>query len=267
LSVTDVERLIRDPYAIYAKHVLRLRPLDPLVRLPDPRIKGIAIHGLLDQFIKAVAQGTATLDRESFLDHAREVLDREVPWPTARLLWQGQLARSAEWFVANEEERRSVCELAASEIQAVSLFDDLGFTLTARADRIDRAQDGTLVLYDYKTGSVPTKAQQKMFNKQLLLEAAMAEAGDFKDMLPAHVSRAAYIGIGSQTEMEAPLDEEPPHDVWAQFRELIAAYLRNETGFTSRRMMERDSDTGDYDQLARYGEWDETLHPVAEDLS
>lgn len=34
LSVTEIKRLIRDPYAIYARHVLRLRPLDPLVKTP-----------------------------------------------------------------------------------------------------------------------------------------------------------------------------------------------------------------------------------------
>jgi len=41
LSVTEIKRLIRDPYAIYAKHVLRLRPLDPLVQEPDALLREI----------------------------------------------------------------------------------------------------------------------------------------------------------------------------------------------------------------------------------
>ena len=44
LSVTEIKRLIRDPYAIYAKHVLRLRPLNPLVRTPDALLRGTVVH-------------------------------------------------------------------------------------------------------------------------------------------------------------------------------------------------------------------------------
>ena len=40
LSVTAVARLIRDPYAIYADKVLRLRPLDPLRPAPDAAERG-----------------------------------------------------------------------------------------------------------------------------------------------------------------------------------------------------------------------------------
>ncbi|MEM7317598.1 MAG: double-strand break repair protein AddB, partial [Pseudomonadota bacterium] len=44
LSVTEIKRLIRDPYAIYARHVLRLRPLDPLVQAPDALLRGVVVH-------------------------------------------------------------------------------------------------------------------------------------------------------------------------------------------------------------------------------
>ncbi len=37
LSVTEVETLVRDPYAIYARHVLGLDPLDPIGAAPTPR--------------------------------------------------------------------------------------------------------------------------------------------------------------------------------------------------------------------------------------
>ncbi|WP_050928787.1 double-strand break repair protein AddB, partial [Aestuariivita boseongensis] len=267
LSVTDIKRLIRDPYAIYARHVLRLKPLDPLVRLPDPRIKGIVVHDVLERYIKALDDGTATLDRDSFLAMALEALEQDIPWPTARLLWLGQLARSADWFLAGEAERRKTAQCLASEVTAGREIPALAFTLTARADRIDQTDDGDLILYDYKTGQPPTKPQQQKFDKQLLLEAAMAEAGAFRDIPAAPVAQAVFIGLGAGKISPAPLEDDPPAKVWDEFCELIAAYLQESTGYTSRRMLEKDTDTGDYDQLARYGEWDDTHTPTPEDLT
>ena len=52
LSVTQIETLIRDPYAIYARHVLRLRPLEPLDADPAAAERGTAIHDALDAFLK-----------------------------------------------------------------------------------------------------------------------------------------------------------------------------------------------------------------------
>ncbi len=267
LSVTEIKRLIRDPYAIYARHILRLKPLDPLVRLPDPRVKGIVVHDILEQFVKALDEGSRALNRESFLDLAFEVLNKDIPWPTARLLWMAQLARSADWFLDGEAERREGARRLGSEVAAARDVKALDFTLTARADRIDQTNTGELIIYDYKTGQPPTKRQQQKFDKQLLLEAAMAEAGAFANIEPATVAEAFFLGIGAARPSAAPLREEPPEKVWEEFCSLIAAYHQPETGYTARRMLEKDTDVGDYDQLARYGEWDDTTDPAPEDLT
>ena len=143
----------------------------------------------------------------------------------------------------------------------------MSFTLTARADRIDLKDDGRLALYDYKTGQPPTESQQKKFDKQLLLEAAMAEAGAFDGIDPSDVAEARFIGLSAAKEVAAPLADEPTGKVWAEFCELIGAYQQHNTGYTARRMLERDTNTGDFDQLARFGEWDDTHDPVPEDLA
>ncbi len=267
LSVTEIKRLIRDPYAIYARHVLRLKPLDPLVRLPDPRVKGNFVHEVLDRFVQALDDGTATLTRDSFLALAQDVMATDIPWPTARILWMGQLARSADWFLATEAARRETADRLGSEITAAREIEDLAFTLTARADRIDLGHDGRLLIYDYKTGQPPSKAQQLKFDKQLLLENVLAQDGAFKDIPPTEVSAASFIGLGASKEVPAPISEEPPEKVWAEFCDLIQAYQDPATGYTARRMLEKDTDIGDYDQLARYGEWDDTQDPVHEDLA
>ena len=40
LSVTEIETWRRDPYAIYARHILRLKPLDPLDAEPGAAERG-----------------------------------------------------------------------------------------------------------------------------------------------------------------------------------------------------------------------------------
>ena len=115
------------------------------------------------------------------------------------------------------------------------------------------------MIYDYKTGTPPSPRQQKEFDKQLLFEAAMAERGDFEGLGAVPVLRAAYIGMGGTPGLrDAPLDEEPVARIMAELARLIAAYDDPERGYAARRAMHSTREAGDYDQLARFGEWDAT---------
>ncbi|WP_412552859.1 double-strand break repair protein AddB [Shimia sp. MIT1388] len=268
LSVTEIKRLIRDPYAIYAKHVLRLRPLDPLMRAPDALLRGIIVHEILETLIKTSMADQTPVTRDQILAISETVLAQNVPWATARALWQARLDRVADHIVHGEEKRRKRGEPLAFETQAEGTIPELGFRLTAKADRVDRTETGALILYDYKTGAPPSKDEQTYFDKQLLLEAAMAEQGGFKDIDPSDVADAIYIGLGtSPKDQPAPLLETPPTKVWEEFIALIEHYLADGKGFTSRRAMRTERDESDYDQLARFGEWDATDEPTPEALS
>ncbi len=259
LSVTEIKRLIRDPYAIYAKHVLRLKPLDPLMRTPDALLRGIVVHEILETLIKEHRDQDTPITRERIAEISETVLAQNVPWATARALWQARLDRVADHIVKGEELRQTRGEPLCFETRARGTIDHLGFTLTATADRIDRTPTGDLILYDYKTGAPPSKDEQTYFDKQLLLEAAMATQGGFVDVDPADVADAIYIGLGTMPkDQPAPLLDNPPEKVWEEFTTLISHYLEDGKGFTSRRAMRTERDEGNYDQLARFGEWDAT---------
>ncbi|MEQ6249568.1 double-strand break repair protein AddB [Sulfitobacter sp. HNIBRBA3233] len=270
LSVTEIKTLIRDPYAIYAKHTLGLRPLNPLVQSPDALLRGTTLHRVLERFIKTVTDTPDALTRAEFLRTASEVLAEDVPWPTARALWLAKMVRVADWFLEREAERLLRARPVAFEDDARGTLSlpELGYTLTGVADRIDQADDHSFRIYDYKTGKPPTKKQQSMFDKQLLIEAAMIEEGAFKGIGAGPVSQAVFIGMGTKPEeVAAPLEEEPPAAVLESLRKLLATYLDPEQGFTARRMTETDSFPGNYDQLARFGEWDATDTATPEDLT
>ncbi len=267
LSVTEIKKLIRDPYAIYARHTLRLRPMDSLMKTPDALLRGIVIHEVLESFVKDVAQDRSLLTKAHLLTISETVLAKNVPWPAARTLWKARLNRVAEYFVEGEIKRQSAGKSIGFETRAKTEIPTLGFTLTGTADRLDRSTNGDLVIYDYKTGTPPSKDEQLYFDKQLLLEAAMAEKGGFQNIEPADVAAAVYIGLSnSPKEVEAPLADMPPAQVWEEFEQLITRYLDAEQGFTARRALRKDTDISDYDQLSRFGEWDATEEPVSEDL-
>lgn len=263
LSVTQIRTLTRDPYAIHARHVLGLKPLDPLVRTADAAMRGTVMHAVFEAFVAG-----GEISREALLRCAETVLSRDVPWPDIRTLWQSRIARVADGFLEGEADRQAQGAPLALEASGRLDLSGIGFALTAKADRIDARHDGTLALFDYKTGDPPSAKQQKVFDKQLLLMAAMAEAGAFERVAAGAVSHAAYLGIGLEAKVvPAPLEEVSTAQTLAELRELISKMQEAGFGFTSRRAMTEDRFAGDYDHLARFGEWDSTDDPAPEDLT
>lgn len=261
LSVTSVKKLIRDPYGVYAARILRVKPLDPLMRLPDALLRGILAHEVLEKFVKS-ARDSGVIDANNLRAIAAGVIgDAErVPFPTVRALWQARMATVSDWIARTESERQALARPAAFEVEGKSSIPDLGFTLKAQADRIDIDDRGGAHIYDYKTGAAPGDKEQRFFDKQLLLEAAMLMRGDFDKLDPAFVERAVYISLAPSNprEVPAPLDKNPVEQVWSEFEKLIRAYADPDQGFAARRAMLKDSDQSDYDHLARFGEWDVT---------
>lgn len=258
LSLTRIQTLIRDPYAIYAQRILRLKPLDPLRAAPDPRERGNVFHKVLERFVRErPADETRAQARERLLSIADEVLAEQTPYPAARLLWHARLARVAEHFLTEDAKHGGTALVL--ETKGKLQIDPPGFTLEGIPDRIDRLPDGRLHLIDYKTGTPPTKDMQNHFDKQLRLASVMAEKGAFEGLGPSDVASFSYIGLGSGQKVEESRREEVDLETeWKRFLILITRYAQRETGYVSRRAVFETRIAGDYDHLARFGEWEMT---------
>ncbi|GGH55531.1 double-strand break repair protein AddB [Frigidibacter albus] len=258
LAVTGIRTLIRDPYAIYARHILRLRPLDPIGAAPDARLRGQALHLIVERFIRQRPAGeTPEAAAARLLAVADAVLTEEIPWPSARRLWRARLARVAPRFLAAEAGRAARGAPMLIEKTGSVTLQTLGFTLTARPDRIDLLEDGRVHIYDYKTGEPPSLKMQEHFEKQLLLEAAMAERGAFAALGPREVEAVTYIGLGTGAKLVTnPLEDDILGKTWSGLHRLIGGYLLEGRGYTARRAMFEQRDVSDYDHLSRYGEWE-----------
>ena len=195
LSVTEIETWMRDPYAIYARHVLRLRPLDAIAADPGAAERGQFIHTALERFVKEWPRALPADAFEILLAHGRAAFGDLMARPEVWAFWWPRFEAIAGWFIAQERERRCTIATLGIEVGGWQVYDGRSepFHLTAKADRIDRLPDGRLVVIDYKTGSLPrTGDVLSGLSPQLPLEAAMVEAGGFSGIPAARVAELAF---------------------------------------------------------------------------
>jgi ATP-dependent helicase/nuclease subunit B len=196
LSVTQIEAWRRNPYAIYARHILRLKRLDPLDQDPGAADLGNAVHKALhaftERFPHALPSDALALLRADGEEAFLPWLDRPNVWA----FWQPRFQRIAAWWLGVERGRRTALMTAIATERAGALpLPGLAspFTLTARADRIDVWRDGGLTIIDYKTGTLPKKEDIELgFAPQLTLEAAMALAGAFEGVGGTEIAELAH---------------------------------------------------------------------------
>ena len=254
LSVTDIQKLIRDPYAIYAKYVLRLNPLDPLRPEPDARARGTLIHKVMETFLKETKQDPSLISLDLFRAKMEAALAEEVPWPGVRHIWRGRLEANAEWIITQELERRKLGRPGLIETKLYWLVPGTGVTLVGKPDRIDELNDGTVEVLDYKTGGVPAKKDIKHFDRQLMLLALMLESGAHQQPMP--VSQMTHVGLGSKpAEAKITVSDYPLAQVQTELVALLTAYLDPNKGYVALRAMESLRWSGDYDHLSRFVEW------------
>ncbi len=264
LPVTGVETWVRDPYAIYARYVLRLRPLERPDEPVEARVRGEAVHRALQTFAERYPDdlpGDAGAVFETLLTEALV----EAGMGVSAMAREGALAAEAgPWVAAFEGRRRTGARLLVEQRGVLPIEDADGvFTLSARADRLE-VRDGGVDVLDFKTGSTPTKKQViGGFAPQLTLTAAILMHGGFPGLGAREPGELIYVrvtgrrgqdhpepmmsGDESRVEAERALDG---------LRRRIARFRSPEVQYPSWRapqfMRERG---GDYDHLARVWEW------------
>ena len=270
LSVTRVETLRRDPYAIYAERILRLSPLETVERELGARQAGEAWHGALQDFAALFPSGALPPD-------ARQTLVRLVRARFAALLenptfeglnWPG-VEKAIDFVLGFEARNRGAIERIWVERHGGIIFplkDGKTFRLTARADRIDALTIGGPTLIDYKSGAPPGVNEVKAgFAPQLTLEAAILMRGGFDGLAKMTPARALYLKLGGPDgglERDAAgakaVVAELANEHLAELMALLDAFTEQGTPYISRPFPKFASRFSDYDHLARVKEWSAT---------
>ena len=260
ISVTEVDRLKADPFAFYAKSMLRVSPLDNVDAEPTAAWRGTMIHAVFDKWFKE-----DKLHPGKLVERVAAIFDDAGMHPVMRAMWQPRLMEAIDWIAEQVAADKSVGrEVIESEIRGS--VDIAGVKLKGVADRIDRT-DGALAIVDYKTGAPPSaKAVEAGFSMQLGLLGLIAKRGGFEGITGTPTDFEYWTlrknkkgGFGERT---SPVKSKstgltPDNFVAAaakSFSDAAERWLTGDEPFKAK-LNPAFAPYTDYDHLMRLGEW------------
>jgi ATP-dependent helicase/nuclease subunit B len=256
IAVTDLDRLNADPFAFYARAILKLYVKEPVDAEQTAAWKGTAVHKIFQDWYDK-----DDCDPSKLVTRAEALLGADNIHPMLRALWAPRLLEAIGWAAREmagdlEAGRRPV----AAEIDGRA--EVAGVTLRGRADRIDRLPDGRFAIVDYKTGKAPSqKAVDEGFALQLGLLSLIAQSGGFKGIDGA-VGVHEYWSLakdGDSFGKRVAADKQVgPEDfirrALENFHRAVDDYLLGDRPFEAK-LNPAYAPYGDYDQLMRLEEW------------
>lgn len=260
LSVTRIEEWMRDPYAVYARHILRLRALRPLDADASAADYGNLIHEALQKF---GSENVPLANEEAhLLKIGEELFARSSVSPAVRAFWWPRFQRIAGWFVVTETARRANIKKTHVEIQGATMLPSPGgdFILEAKADRIDVLKDGSAAIIDYKTGSIPKEDEVRFgYASQLPLEAVIVLKNGFEVIKSKKIAELSFWRLyglkeGPTISKINAIDEAIAR-AQAGLTNLIATFDDPATPYEARPHPGYAPRYSDYEHLARVKEW------------
>jgi len=266
LAVTRIETLTRDPYAVWARDILRLYPLDRPDVAADARARGTAIHAAFERFAGAYPAALPPDAAEAFAGLYVEELEKAGLPHEAMAREKALAVEAAEWVAALEAERRDGRAIHVELRGERTIPAPAGpFKVTARADRIEVTPDGFGHILDYKTGKAPSKKEVASgFSPQLTLTAAILQAGGFPTLGALAPGDLTYLEISGRkpagkVETRAAAGEESAEAAaraLAGLGRLVADFDNPKHPYLSRVAPQFvKARMSDYDHLARVSEW------------
>ncbi|MAL08106.1 MAG: double-strand break repair protein AddB [Maricaulis sp.] len=264
LSLTEIRKWIRDPYAIYARHVLGLKPFDDADLEPQHRERGSAWHDVFEDFVRTFGAVIPENALDWLMERGQAEIEAAGFDDSRRAQEEVRFARAATFFLDWHSARLALgARIADVEVRGEWVDPETGFTLHGRADRIDLRADGLLDLIDYKTGAPPkAKATVAGFEPQLPLTAVLASEGAFAGIAPGPPGGLMYLRVsgsavpGEEARVDKDTSAAELRDQYLDIlRRLVRDYQNPATAYLSQPRAQYTDDYGDYDQLARRGEW------------
>lgn len=187
LSATTIEKWMKNPYRLYAEKILKLKRIDPVDADKVHAERGSFVHDVLLDFVRQYPHAELPENaKEIILEIAKERRDAMEHVALHWHYWWPRFERLIDWFVAEETKwRQEAMPWIQEETGQLQIYHDeksgRHFTVTARADRIDRIKAGGVAVLDYKTGTPPALYKVKDGTApQLPIESLILAKGGFR---------------------------------------------------------------------------------------
>ncbi len=258
LSASGIELLMRDPYSVFAKYILRLKPLEDIE--PDLTMAdyGTIIHGILEEFNDLYSASLPDDASEKLLELGRKRFMENRLAMERRAFWWPNFEKTVSWLAQVEKNYRGIVKAVHNEIKGeFNLSAPTGiFKITAKADRVDETLDGKVNIIDYKTGKARTSREmEKGFAPQLPIEGLIAQKGGFKGMKAAEPNSLIYWQLGKKaTEFNGDM-KKLLADMEQRLQRLVAEFDFETTAYICHPNPKQIPEYSDYEHLARVKEW------------
>ncbi len=269
LSATQIETWLRDPYSIYARHILGLEMLEPLEKPMDAAQRGNVLHNILEKFVTETKAQLPQQSEKLLMKIAQEEIENRAEDPHIWSFWWPRFAKTARFIADHEQSWRGQTENIAAESKGQIEIKTAGapFTLVAVADRIDKFHDGTTALIDYKSGgSFSKKAMQSGALPQLPLEALILAKGGFPDLGQQETRSLQYwVLSGGQGGKITALDTDVDTlitQTGESLTQLIEIYDDPAMPYLSLPRADQAPRFNNYEHLARIKEWNVTADEI-----
>ena len=174
LHVTQVGKALGCPLRFVLEDLLGIKELPEIEAGLNPRERGDKLHKVLAKFVRLANYIMPPEDKAQALlqEAARQVLgdvEADVHWQAEWRRWFGNRETSGllpAWLALERERQARGWRWLGVEVAFQGLArPGWPFTLKGRLDRLDfHPQQGELIIWDYKTGNVPSAAQ--VFDRQ-----------------------------------------------------------------------------------------------------
>jgi probable DNA repair protein len=195
------------PFRAYAHHRLHAAGFDDPTPGPSPQTRGNLIHAALEAFWRTVGTREAmlgcdapTLARhiEDAVEHALDQAGRDLRGES-RNLERRRLCQRLDAWLELERRRAPFTVIATEERCEVSVG---ALSISTLADRVDRLDDGRLVVIDYKSGGARRNGWfgERLFEPQLPLYATSRDDAPVAAVSFASLRPDAMRFIGTAEE-------------------------------------------------------------------